>query len=78
MVATYEATVYPLPSQTTWCIPNNVKDIIVLPPKARIRPERPKKRRSKSLEEIKIENKCGRYGLFGHNRKTCKNPPNMQ
>ena len=78
MVATYEATVYPLPSQTTWCIPNDVKEMVVLPPRARIRAGRPKKTRAKSPWEMKTENKCGRCGLFGHNRKTCRNPPNIQ
>ena len=37
--------------------------------------ERPKKTRVKSTWEMKIENKCGRCDLFGHNRKTCRNPP---
>ena len=48
MLATYEATVYPLPSQSTWCIPNAIKDMVVLPPKGRIRAGRPKKTRFKN------------------------------
>ena len=78
MIATYEATVYPLLSQSTWCIPNDVKKLIVLPPRARIIAERPKKMRVESPWEMKIKNKCGRCCLFGHNRKTCRNPPNIQ
>ena len=36
---------------------------------------RSKKTRGKSPWEMKIENKCGRCDLFGHNRKTCRNSP---
>ena len=36
---------------------------------------RPKKTRAKSPWEMKIENKCCRCDLFGHNSKTCRNPP---
>ena len=78
MLATYEATVYPLPSQSTWCIPNAIKDMVVLPPKGRIRAGRPKKIRFKNPWETKSENKYGRCGQYGHNKQTCRNPPSMQ
>ena len=78
MLATYEATVYHLPSQSTWCIPNAIKDMVVLPPKGRIRAGRPKKTRFKNSWETKSENKCGRCRQYGHNKQTCRNPPSMQ
>ena len=78
MLATYEATVYLLPSQSIWCIPNTIKNMVVLPLKGRIRAERPKKTRFKNPWETKLKNKCGRYGQYEYNRQTCRNPPNMQ
>ena len=48
MVAIYEAKIYPLLSQSTWCILNDMKEMIVLPSRARIRAGRPKKIRAKS------------------------------
>ena len=53
MLAIYEATVYPLPRQSIWCIPNAIKDMVVLPPKGRIRAGRPKKIRFKNPCETK-------------------------
>ena len=62
MLATYEAAIYPLPRQSAWSIPNAIKDIVVLPPKERIRVRRPKRTRFKNPLEIKSKNKCGRCG----------------
>ena len=78
MLATYEATIYPLLSQSAWSIPNAIKDIVVLPPKGRIRARRPKKTRLKNSWETKSENKCGRCRQYGHNKQTFRNPPSMQ
>ena len=75
MLATYKEIVYPLPSQEIWIIPNEVKNTVVLPPQGRVQAGRPKKRRCKAPWELKNENRCGRCGIYRHNRKTCKNPP---
>ena len=42
-LTTYEGTVYPFPTVVTWNIPNEVKDVLVLPSKIRVRPGRQKK-----------------------------------
>ena len=78
MLATYEATIYPLPSQSAWSIPNAIKDIVVLPAKGRIYAQRPKKTRFKNPWETKSENKCERCEQYGHNRQTCQNSPKLQ
>ena len=76
MVTTYEATVYPLPSQSTWCIPNDVKEIVVLPPRVRNRAERPKKTSQISMGN-ENRKQMWQMRLFGYNRKTYRNPPKM-
>ena len=42
-LVTYNVTVYPLPTLVIWNIPNKVKDMLVLPSKSKVRPEKPKK-----------------------------------
>ena len=44
ILAASDGIIYPLPIVVTWNIPNEVKDVLVLPPKIRVRPGRPKKR----------------------------------
>ena len=75
MQATYGGTVYPVPSQSTWIVPIEVRNILLLPPKGRIRPGRPKKRRIQAPWENKNINKCSTCGYYGHNKKTCRNAP---
>ncbi|XP_065857298.1 protein FAR1-RELATED SEQUENCE 3-like [Euphorbia lathyris] len=75
MQNTYEGSVFPLPKQDTWDVPEEVKDRMVLPPSCRIRSGRPRKRNIKAVYESKSQNCCSRCGLKGHNRKTCKNLP---
>ncbi|XP_062114260.1 uncharacterized protein LOC133825316 [Humulus lupulus] len=55
---TYEATVYPVGNQRTWDVPNYVKEIIVLPPDARVKARRPKKRIIRAAWDTKKQNKC--------------------
>ena len=75
---TYEAIIYPLPKKVTWNIPSDISNIVELPPQGRIRAGRLKKRRCKAPWEVKAQNKCARCGIYGHNRKTCRNPPKIQ
>ncbi|KAM6541244.1 hypothetical protein CsatB_005691 [Cannabis sativa] len=74
MKATYAETVYPLPHEDEWSLPEEL-DILVLPPKGKIPPGRPRRRRIRARGEPRVVMKCGRCGKSGHNRKTCRNPP---
>lgn len=57
-----------------WIIPDEVKNIKVLPPKTKRSIGRPRKTRILSVGEEVHHNKCGRCGQPGHNRQTCQNP----
>ena len=74
MRATYQQTVHPLPNESEWHLPENL-DILVLPPKSRKPPGRPRKKRVKSHGEPPVKLNCNRCGKPGHNRRTCRNPP---
>ncbi|XP_060969452.1 uncharacterized protein LOC133036739 [Cannabis sativa] len=69
---TYEETVYPVGNVREWELPDFFEEIIVLPPKERIKSGRPRKRRMAAAWETKKQNKCGKCGQKGHNKKTCR------
>ncbi|XP_062100818.1 protein FAR1-RELATED SEQUENCE 5-like [Humulus lupulus] len=74
MKATYDSIVHPLPNEGEWTLPETL-NIIVLPPKSRKPPGRPRRKRIRSRGEPKVQIKCGRCAQQGHNRKTCRNEP---
>ncbi|XP_062089137.1 uncharacterized protein LOC133795697 [Humulus lupulus] len=74
MKATYESIVHQLPNESEWTLPETLNKI-VLPPKTRKPPGRPRRKRIRSRGEPKVQIKCGRCVQPGHNRKTCKNEP---
>uniref|UniRef100_A0A1S4B7S2 SWIM-type domain-containing protein n=2 Tax=Nicotiana TaxID=4085 RepID=A0A1S4B7S2_TOBAC len=49
IVMTYDLPVYPLPDRNDWNIPEHVAEEVVLPPKWKRPPGRPKKKRDKTL-----------------------------
>ncbi|XP_009776402.1 uncharacterized protein [Nicotiana sylvestris] len=72
---TYEVSVNPLPDETTWDLPTEVLDNVVLPPIVKGKPGRPTKSRRKGLYEY-LYTETVIYGLCGkqrHNRRTCRN-----
>ncbi|XP_050207784.1 uncharacterized protein LOC126657177 [Mercurialis annua] len=75
MLATYSEMVFPIEKQDEWIIPQEVKDMIVLPPQHKTKSGRPKKQRFASPWENLKNAKCNRCGKKGHNRKTCRNAP---
>ncbi|XP_060212145.1 uncharacterized protein LOC132639736 [Lycium barbarum] len=77
LIKTYEMPVHPLSNQSMCDIPQHVCTCTVLPPNARIRPGRPKKKRTKGGVEAYFSTQvtCGHCGHKGHNQKTCKNIP---
>nr|XP_016484842.1 PREDICTED: uncharacterized protein LOC107805328 [Nicotiana tabacum] len=74
LLKTYEIPVNPLPDETTWQIPEHVSSQVVLPPKGKIKPGRPKKKRGIGGWEGNTVT-CALCGRKGHNRRTCRNIP---
>ncbi|XP_019246403.1 PREDICTED: uncharacterized protein LOC109226055 [Nicotiana attenuata] len=72
LLKTYEIPVNPLPDETTWQIPEHVSSQVVLPPKGKIKPGRPKKKRGIGGWEGNTVT-CALCGRKGHNRRTCRN-----
>ncbi|XP_019236684.1 PREDICTED: uncharacterized protein LOC109216913 [Nicotiana attenuata] len=78
IVMTYDVPVYPLPDKNDWNIPEHVAEEVVLPPKWKRPPGRPKKKRDKTLSELlqpKNQHSCSICGQGGHNKRTCRNAP---
>ncbi|XP_016501048.2 uncharacterized protein LOC107819459 [Nicotiana tabacum] len=78
VVMTYEVLVYPLPDQNEWNIPAHISEEVVLPPKWKRPPGRPKKKRDKLFSELlqkKNQHSCSICGQGGHNKRTCRNAP---
>ncbi|XP_070019771.1 uncharacterized protein [Nicotiana sylvestris] len=78
IVMTYDVPVYPLPDKNDWNIPEHVAEEVVLPPKWKRPPGRPKKKRDKNLSELllpKNQHSCSICGQGGHNKRTCRNAP---
>nr|XP_009764031.1 PREDICTED: uncharacterized protein LOC104215825 [Nicotiana sylvestris] len=74
LLKTYEIPVNLLPDETTWQIPEHVSSQVVLPPKGKIKPGRPKKKRGIGGWEGNTVT-CALCRRKGHNRRTCQNIP---
>ncbi|XP_060210368.1 uncharacterized protein LOC132637273 [Lycium barbarum] len=75
---TYAIPVEPLPCESTWEIPFDVLEQIVLPPDSKRPPGRPSLKRMKPFYEMKFKRAkmtCSKCGIEGHNKKTCSNLP---
>ncbi|XP_047264665.1 uncharacterized protein LOC124896854 [Capsicum annuum] len=70
---TYEESMFPMPDKKDCIVPQEVMDEVVLPPKYKRQPGRPKKNRHKKSSEAMTlsSNCCGRCSYAGHNRHTC-------
>ncbi|XP_059277886.1 uncharacterized protein LOC132032110 [Lycium ferocissimum] len=76
VVKTYDVPVDPLPDESEWNIPKHISDEVVLPPRYKIPPGRPKKKRDKPLMKMMIGKRRNAYntcGRLGHNRCSCSN-----
>ncbi|XP_008244496.1 PREDICTED: uncharacterized protein LOC103342642 [Prunus mume] len=71
-VAAYAESIYPVPPQGTWVIPEHLNNIKILPPLSKVMPGHRKTQRIPSKGEDWSENKCSRCGVKGHYRNTCK------
>ncbi|XP_047259033.1 uncharacterized protein LOC124891301 [Capsicum annuum] len=69
----YEESMFSMPDKKDLIVPQEVMDEVVLPPKYKRQPGRPKKNRHKKSSETMTSssNCCGRCGYAGHNRCTC-------
>ncbi|VFQ78997.1 unnamed protein product [Cuscuta campestris] len=73
--ATYSGIIHPIPSKESWVLPDEVTQVVCLPPSCDKRPPgRPKKRKIPSKGEHAKQQSCSRCKSQGHNRKTCTNP----
>ncbi|XP_022883461.1 uncharacterized protein LOC111400275 [Olea europaea var. sylvestris] len=70
-VNAYKHTVFPIGNINEWTVPNEVVNVVVLPPNHKRSTGRPSEKRKRSSCEGKIIVKCGRCGGNGHNRRTC-------
>ncbi|XP_033131183.1 uncharacterized protein LOC117126649 [Brassica rapa] len=80
----YEESINPIDvPEDAWSIPEDVKEVIVLPPETRRSVGRKRKRRYETAEDKirssqmsrrKQPRKCSRCGISGHNRATCQVP----
>ncbi|XP_060210272.1 uncharacterized protein LOC132637152 [Lycium barbarum] len=78
VITTYDVPVDPLPDESEWNIPKHICEEVVLPPRYKRPPGRPKKKRDKPLMETMIgkrRNACSTCGCLGHNRRSCSNEP---
>jgi hypothetical protein len=83
-IQSYEPRMQAMPDLDEWSQINT--DEVILPPRMRSRPGRPKKARRKGADEevqpYKVSRagydiKCGNCGVVGHNFRTCPQPENL-
>ncbi|XP_060170820.1 uncharacterized protein LOC132601771 [Lycium barbarum] len=78
VVKTYDIPVDLLPDERECKIPTYISEDVVLPPRYKRPPGRPKKKRDKLLRELVIGKKrhdCSTCGQLGHNRRSCSFEP---
>ncbi|XP_075088136.1 uncharacterized protein LOC107799126 [Nicotiana tabacum] len=78
VVMTYDVPMYSLPDRNQWNIPAHVAEEVILLPKWKRPPGRPKKKRDKPFSELlhpKNQHSCSICGQGGHNKRTCRNAP---
>ncbi|XP_077237210.1 uncharacterized protein LOC143878882 [Tasmannia lanceolata] len=71
---TYEEVIHPTLDRTQWPEPSHVLEV-VLPPRIRRQPGRPKKVRMERGLQFGEHHNCKSCGEPEHNKRTCKNPP---
>jgi hypothetical protein len=71
----YRGEINPLPHAENWVVPDQVRNLLVLPWKVRVLPGRPKKSRYRSCVEKAKQKNCSNCGLKGHNKRSCRKPP---
>ena len=70
----YEESVYPVPSQSDWEIPDDIGEVVVLPPELKQQRKRGRPRTNiycSSGELPKWKHKCTKCGEEGHYQKKC-------
>ncbi|XP_060182416.1 uncharacterized protein LOC132612091 [Lycium barbarum] len=78
VVNTYDVLIDPLPDESERNVPTHILEEVVLPPRYKRPPGRPKKKRDKPLMELMIgkrRNSCSTCRRLGHNMRSCGNEP---
>ncbi|XP_019226888.1 PREDICTED: uncharacterized protein LOC109208260 [Nicotiana attenuata] len=78
IVMTYDVPVYLLPDRNEWNVPTHIAEEVVLPPKWKRPPGRPKKKHDKPFSELlqlKNQHSCSICGQGRHNKRTYRNAP---
>ncbi|XP_019244570.1 PREDICTED: uncharacterized protein LOC109224444 [Nicotiana attenuata] len=78
LLKTYEISVDPLPDESKWNVPQHIAEEVVMPPTRKRQPGRPQKQRYKPYDEVnanKYKVSCGKCGVEGHNKRSCRNAP---
>ncbi|XP_009796728.1 uncharacterized protein [Nicotiana sylvestris] len=78
VVMTYDVPIIPLPDRNDWNIPAHVAEEVVLPPKWKRPPGRPKKKCDKPFSELLQPKNQHSYSICRqgrHNKQTCRNAP---
>ena len=74
-MAAYAGAIFPVPDPDEWTVPEDIRNMIVLPPPWRLQAGRPRKKRIPSAGEISGRVlKCSHCGQKGHYRQNCRNP----
>ncbi|KAK6136691.1 hypothetical protein DH2020_029519 [Rehmannia glutinosa] len=68
----YMETIFPVPNENEWEIPDNIKEMIVLPPIVGQQGGRRRTVRIPSTGEFRSRQKCSRCQQLGHNRLNCR------
>ena len=71
-LASYIKSIYPPRHRKDWVVLNNIRSRVLLPLKTRRPAGRLRKERILSGGEGKCTRRCGRFGDYGHNWKSCK------
>ncbi|XP_022888669.1 uncharacterized protein LOC111404142 [Olea europaea var. sylvestris] len=77
-IQTYSASIFPLGDHNEWNVPDEVRARIILAPNPKRKSGQPKEKRIPSKGEKTQSAKCGRCGNYGHNRRSCQNPPKVK
>ncbi|KAK2663100.1 hypothetical protein Ddye_001674 [Dipteronia dyeriana] len=75
LIDAYSVPIMPVGDPSTWVVPSNITQRVVLNPNSKRQTGRPRAGRHVSSSERTTSQSCKRCGQPGHNSKRCSNPP---